>query len=102
LKATNTIAHYNEGINRKQSTWWQHLSQLKVSAFFSLQIFFSCNETQQLTLGTGTAIWWVTEPSFAYCRKILIIQAMNLQLLDNQNIFSNQQASLDLPEHELC
>ncbi len=24
--------------------------------------FFSCYETQQLILGTGTAIWWVTEP----------------------------------------
>jgi hypothetical protein len=35
---------------------------LKVGAFFSLQIFFSSFETQQLTLGTGTAIWWVTEP----------------------------------------
>jgi hypothetical protein len=23
---------------------------------------FSCYETQQLILGTGTAIWWVTEP----------------------------------------
>jgi hypothetical protein len=30
--------------------------------FFSLQNFFSCYETQQLILGTGTAIWWVTEP----------------------------------------
>jgi hypothetical protein len=51
-----------EGINRKQSTRWQHLSWLKASAFFSLQNFFSCSETQQLILGTGTAIWWVTEP----------------------------------------
>ncbi len=24
--------------------------------------FFSCYETQQLIPGTGTAIWWVTEP----------------------------------------
>jgi hypothetical protein len=31
-----------KGINRKQSTRWQHLSQLKVSAFFSLQKNFSC------------------------------------------------------------
>jgi len=38
------------------------LSRLKASAFFSLQKFFSCYETQQLILGTGTAIWWVTEP----------------------------------------
>jgi hypothetical protein len=51
-----------KGINRKQSTRWQHLSQLKASAFFSLQKNFSCFETQQLILGTGTAIWWVTEP----------------------------------------
>jgi hypothetical protein len=32
--------------------------------FFSLQ-FFCYYETQQLILGTGTAIWWVTEP---YCK----------------------------------
>ncbi len=51
-----------KGINRKQSTRWQHLSRLKASAFFSLQKNFSCYETQQLILGTGTAIWWVTEP----------------------------------------
>jgi hypothetical protein len=47
------------GINRKQSTRWQHLSQLKASAFFSLRKNFSCYETEQLILGTGTAIWWV-------------------------------------------
>ncbi len=51
-----------KGINHKQSTRWQHLSRLKASAFFSLQNFFSCYETQQLILGTGTAIWCVTEP----------------------------------------
>jgi len=43
---------------------WQHLSRLKASAFFSLQKKISCYETQQLILGTGTAIWWVTEPHF--------------------------------------
>jgi hypothetical protein len=32
--------------------------------FFSLQKFFSSHETQQLILGTGTAIWWVTEPHY--------------------------------------
>jgi hypothetical protein len=53
-----------KGINRKQSTRWQHLSRLKARAFFSLKIFFSCFETQQPILGTGTAIWWATEP---YC-----------------------------------
>jgi len=51
-----------KGINCKQSTRWQHLSRLKASAFFSLQKNFSCYETQQLILGAGTAIWWVTEP----------------------------------------
>ncbi len=51
-----------KGINRKQSTRWQHLSRLKASTFFSLQKIFSCYETQQLILGTGTAIWGVTEP----------------------------------------
>ncbi len=51
-----------KGINSKQNTRWQHLSRLKASAFFSLQENFSCYETQQLILGTGTAIWWVTEP----------------------------------------
>jgi hypothetical protein len=50
------------GINRKQSTRWQHLSRLKASALFSLQKIFSCYKTQQLILGTGIAIWWLTEP----------------------------------------
>ncbi len=50
------------GINRKQSTRWQHLSWLKASAFFSLQFFFSCYKTQQLILGTGITIWWLKEP----------------------------------------
>jgi hypothetical protein len=27
-----------------------------------LQIIFSCFKTQQLILGTGIAIWWLTEP----------------------------------------
>ncbi len=55
-----------KGINRKQSTRWQHLSRLKASAFFSLQNFFTCYETQQLILGTGTAIRWVTEPHYRH------------------------------------
>ncbi len=40
-----------KGINNKQSTMWQHLSQLKASAFFSLQICFSCFEKSSLYLG---------------------------------------------------
>ncbi len=60
-----------KGINRKQSTTrWQHLSQLKASAFFSLQKIFSYYETQQLILGTGTAIWWLTEP---HCTKNVLL-----------------------------
>jgi hypothetical protein len=51
-----------KGINRKQINRWQHLSRLKASTFFSLLKKISCYETQQLILGTGTAIWWVTEP----------------------------------------
>jgi hypothetical protein len=58
----STILWEWKGINRKQSTRWHHLSRLKASAFFSLQNFLSCYETQLLILGTGTAIWWVTEP----------------------------------------
>jgi hypothetical protein len=50
-----------KGINHKQSTRWQHLSRLKASAFFSLQKN-SCYKTQQLILGTGIAIWWLTVP----------------------------------------
>ena len=60
------MLHYEwKGINRKQSTRWQHLSRLKASAFFSLQNIFSCYKTQQLILGTGIAIWWLTEPHYA-------------------------------------
>ncbi len=62
----NATAHFAQfqwkGINLKQSTRWQHLSRLKASVFFSLQKILSCYETQLLILGTGTAIWWVTEP----------------------------------------
>jgi len=50
-----------KGINHKQSTRWQHLSRLKASAFFSLQNFLVVMKHSNL-LGTGTAIWWLTEP----------------------------------------
>ncbi len=62
LIITVSEAEQWKGINCKQSTSWQHLSRLKASAFFSLQIFLSCFKTQQLILGTGIAIWWLTEP----------------------------------------
>ncbi len=69
-----------KGINCKQSTRWQHLFRLKASAFFSLQKNFSCYETQQLILGTRSAIWWVTEPHYADCR-ILFITMLNVIML---------------------
>jgi hypothetical protein len=59
-----------KGINRKQNTRWQHLSWLKASAFFSLQNKFSCYKTQQLILGTGIAIWWLTEP---HCTGLFLV-----------------------------
>jgi hypothetical protein len=45
--------HFNEwkGINRKQSTRWQHLSQLKASALFSVQIFLIVMKHSSLYLG---------------------------------------------------
>jgi len=43
--------HRWKGINRKQSTRWQHLSRLKASAFFSLQIFLVIMKHSNLYLG---------------------------------------------------
>jgi hypothetical protein len=40
-----------KGINHKQSTRWQHLSQLKASAFFSLQFFIVFIKHSNLYLG---------------------------------------------------
>jgi hypothetical protein len=61
-----------KGINRKQSTRWQHLFRLKASAFFSLQKNFSCYKTQQLILETGIAIWWLTEPHSMICKHLRV------------------------------
>jgi hypothetical protein len=49
-------------ISRKQSARWQHVSRLKASAFCIWKNILWWFKTQQLILGTGTAIWWVTEP----------------------------------------
>ena len=38
------------------------VSQLKASAFCIWQNKLWWFQTQQLILGTGTAVWWVTEP----------------------------------------
>jgi hypothetical protein len=51
-----------EGSNRKQSARWQHVSWLKASAFCIWSYTLWWFKAQQLKLGTGTAIWWVTEP----------------------------------------
>ena len=51
-----------KGSNRKQSARWLHVSWLKDSAFCIWQNKLWQFKTQQLILGTGTAIWWVTEP----------------------------------------
>ncbi len=59
-----------KGINRKQSTRWQHLSRLKARVFLSLQKKISCYETLELILGTGNAIWWVTEPHSYVMKKM--------------------------------
>ncbi len=40
-----------KGINRKQSTRWQHLSRLKASAFFSLQKILVVMKHSNLYLG---------------------------------------------------
>ncbi len=47
------MSHHQKwkGINRKQSTRWQHLSRLKASAFFSLQIFLVVIKHSSLYLG---------------------------------------------------
>ncbi len=71
-----------KGINRKQSTRWQHQSRLKASASFSLQKNFSCYETQQLIVGTGTAIWWVTEPHCNYLQTHLHLIQTNKSYLN--------------------
>jgi len=54
-----------KGSNRKQGTRWQHISWLKASAFCIWYNKLWWFKTQQLILGTGTAIWWVTEPQCA-------------------------------------
>ncbi len=52
-----------KGSNCKQSARWQHVSRLKASALCIWYNKFWCFKTQQLILGTGTAVWWGTEPA---------------------------------------
>ncbi len=57
------ISHDATAANGKEATArCQHISQLKTSAFSVWQNKLWWFKTQQLILGTGTAIWWVTEP----------------------------------------
>ena len=64
LSATNSFGSDLQwkGSNHKQSTRWEHISWLKASAFCIWSNILRWFRTQQLILGTGTAIWWVTEP----------------------------------------
>ncbi len=74
-----------KGINRKQSTRWQHLSRLKASAFFSLQNFLVVMKHSNLYLGlvlpsggwqslilaSKKSIWWYKDQSTAkICCKV--------------------------------
>jgi len=64
-----------------------------------LQKIFSCYETQQLILGTGTAIWWVTEPHLlegisaaSFCHQVAaLVQDMfcNFYLVKNPKNVNN-------------
>ena len=47
----------------------------------SLCKFFSCYETQQLILGTGIAIWWLTEPHWLFI-KILCFDVQKCNFLN--------------------
>jgi len=51
-----------KGSNCKQSARWQHISHLKASAFCIWYNKLWWFKTQLLIIGTGIAIWWVTEP----------------------------------------
>ncbi len=61
-------------INHKQNAGWQHLSQLKVSAFCSLQKNCQLYEMQQLILGISlpSSGWW---SPISYCKKWKVLGA---------------------------
>jgi hypothetical protein len=63
VKLVSELSNKNQwkGRNHKQSARWQHVSQLKASVFCIWKNKLWWFKTQQLLLGTGTAIWWVTE-----------------------------------------
>jgi len=53
----------------------------------SLQKNFSCYETKQLILLTGTAIWWMTEPHYLHFVKKASV--VNLLIFDDKYIDYN-------------
>jgi hypothetical protein len=61
-----------EKSNCKQSARWQHISWLNASAFCIWLNKLWLIKTQQLILGTGTALWWVTEPHFVIIYNIKV------------------------------
>ncbi len=62
-----------KGINRKQSTRWQHLSRLKANAFFCLQIFLVVMKHSNLYLG-------LVLPSCGWQSLIIFQSAMMLKI----------------------
>jgi hypothetical protein len=63
------------------------------SLFFSLQKNFSGYETQQLILGTGTAIWWVTEPHWPQVAACVPNMFNNFYSVKNHKIANNSKTA---------
>ncbi len=95
-----------KGINRKQSTRFQHLSRLKASAFFSLHIFLVFMKHSNLYLGLvlpsggwqslirtlkpGNPYWWERLSSV----DLLVPTSSDQLLLKLQTIFTFLQNKL--------
>ncbi len=106
-------------ISHKQSARWKHLSQLKASAFFSLQKNSYLYEMQQLILRISYTIKWMMVPYSScnirlnFCRKkfyrtslkCLLKAYMSLCSLRICKDLSNSSFWLKLPEaspHSRC
>ncbi len=62
-------SHLEAEMEVSTMTWIDSLCKHRLSArgIFELLIFcISCYKTQQLILGTGIAIWWLTEPHWLW------------------------------------
>jgi hypothetical protein len=69
-----------KGSNSKRSARWQYISWLNDSALSILLNKLWLFKTQQLLLGTGTALWWLTEPHYFNVFTVkLNVSALNLQ-----------------------